>query len=196
MHISLYQKYKFGENIFQISKLKIKERIKEESYVEEVEIKRVYPGTVKIIVEERKPTYMIEKNGLYVYIDKNGYVLEESATPLEIPILQGLVTDFSNISLGERIKEEDLLKFNSLIKILDGIKNNDIEQRLTKIDISDTNNYILEFAEENKTFMLGNTSDLSTKMLWIKRFIEQNKSAKGIIHLNTDNVYFSETKEQ
>lgn len=192
----LYQKYKFGENIFQISKLKIKERIKEESYVEEVEIKRVYPGTVKIIVEERKPTYMIEKNGLYVYIDKNGYVLEESATPLEIPILQGLVTDFSNISLGERIKEEDLLKFNSLIKILDGIKNNDIEQRLTKIDISDTNNYILEFAEENKTFMLGNTSDLSTKMLWIKRFIEQNKSAKGIIHLNTDNVYFSETKEQ
>lgn len=139
---------------------------------------------------------MIEKNGLYVYIDKNGYVLEESATPLEIPILQGLVTDFSNISLGERIKEEDLLKFNSLIKILDGIKNNDIEQRLTKIDISDTNNYILEFAEENKTFMLGNTSDLSTKMLWIKRFIEQNKSAKGIIHLNTDNVYFSETKEQ
>ena len=83
-----------------------------------------------------------------------------------------------------------------MIKILDGIKNNDIEQRLTKIDISDTNNYILEFAEENKTFMLGNTSDLSTKMLWIKRFIEQNKSAKGIIHLNTDNVYFSETKEQ
>jgi len=139
---------------------------------------------------------MAEKNGLYVYIDKNGYILEETAEKLEIPILQGLMTDLNNIELGERIREEDLLKFNGLIKIQDGIKNNDIEQKLTKINISDTNNYILEFAEEGKTVMIGDTSDLSTKMLWIKYFMEQNKSSKGIIHLNTDNVYFSETKEQ
>lgn len=130
-----------------------------------------------------------------MYIDKNGYILEENIQKLELPILQGLVTDFNNINLGERILEEDLLKFNDLIKMQDGIKNNDIEQKLTKIDISNTDNYILEFSEDNKTVMFGDTSDLSTKMLWIKYFIEQNKTAKGIIHLNTDDVYFSENKE-
>ena len=187
-----YLKYKFGENIFRIRKSKIKENIEKESYVEEIQIQRELPGTVKIITTERTPEYMIEKNGMYIYIDKNGYALEENSNSLELTILKGLTTNIDNLKVGERISDEDLSKFNDLIKINDSIKNNNIEQRLSKIDISDDKNYILEFEEEKKKVLLGEASDLSTKMLWIKYFIEQRKNAQGIISLNTDDVFFTE----
>ncbi len=181
-----------GENIFRISKSKIIEQIKTESYVESVQIKRQYPGTIVITVTERTPAYMIEKNGgMYAYIDKNGYNLETNAEALEIPILIGTVTDIENLELGARVYDEDLSKFNDLIKIVDAIKNNNIEERLISIDISDDSNYILEFSNSNKTIILGDTSELSTKMLWIKYFMERTEEGAGTVHLsNIDNVYF------
>ncbi len=185
-----------GENIFSISKTKITEAIKTESYVESVEIAREYPGTVVISVVERTAQYMIERSGgQYIYIDKNGYALEITSEALELPILTGITTDTDSLNPGDRIDEEDLSKFNDLIKITDGLKNNGIETNLTSIDISDEDSYVLEFSSESKTVILGDTSDLSTKMLWIKYFIQNKSGIAGTIHLDTTNVYFTPTNE-
>ena len=180
-----------GENIFKLRKERAKKMIKQESYVEDVEIRRKYPGTVVINVTERTPKYMIEKNGMYIYVDKNGYLLEMNQIPLESCILSGIKTNLDNAQLGSRLSEDDISKFNDLIKITDGVKNNNIVAKLHSIDISDSNNYVLEFKAENKKVILGDTSNLSTKMLWIKELMELNKNEKGTIHLNTDNIYFS-----
>ena len=102
-----------------------------------------------------------------------------------------MTTDLENTPIGERINETDLEKFNDIIKITDGITNNEINAKLTSINIEDDKNYILEFAEENKTIMLGDTSDLSVKMEWINFFIEQNKGEIGTVHLNSQEVYYS-----
>ena len=78
-----------------------------------------------------------------------------------------------------------------MIKIVDAVKNNDITAKLSSIDITDDNNYILEFAEEKKNVMLGNTLDLSAKMAWIKLFIKEKQNESGNIYLNTKDIYFS-----
>lgn len=193
-YISLSE-IKLGENIFRISKSKVRSAITKESYVEEVEIKRKLPGTVSIIVTERTPKYVIEKNGgIYMYIDKNGYYLEDSMETLDFPIIRGTLTDIYKLNPGDRILQEDLEKFNDLIKITDGIKNHNIEQKLSTIDISDDNNYKIEFTSEKKKIMLGDTSNLSTKMEWIRYFMEETKTQAGTIYLNTENVYFAPDK--
>ncbi len=182
---------KTEENIFRINKSKIIEGIKTESYVEEVEIGRELPGTIIITVEEREPKYRIEKNGgLYMYIDKNGYYLEETTENTNMPILRGIKTDIENLKPGDRMIEEDLEKFNDLIKIIDGVKSNNIEE-LSIINMSDKSNYVLEFISDQKKVMLGDISNLSTKMIWIKYFMTNEGNKKGIIHLNTENVYFA-----
>lgn len=178
------------ENIFKISKSRIRELIKEEPYVEEVEVKRELPGTVSLIVTERMPSYMIEKSGMYIYIDKNGYALETSTESLDLPILKGVRTDLDNLKMGERLLDEDLAKFNDLIKIIDSVKNNDIEE-LTSIDISNENSYVLGFETEKKEATIGDTSNLSTKMLWIKYFIEKRREQNGTIHIEGTNIYFA-----
>ena len=194
-YISLSE-IQIGENIFRISKSKIIEQIKQESYVENVEVKREYPGTVVITVTERTPAYMIEKNGeMYAYIDKNGYNLETTTQALDIPILKGTITDIENLEKREKISDEDLSKFNDLIRIMDGIKNNNIQEKLLSVDISDDKNYILEFKNSNKKVILGDTSELSTKMLWIKYFMEKSEEEAGTVHLNDiENVYFEPTR--
>lgn len=180
-----------GENIFGIDKTNIQSSIKEEAYVETVQIKSIYPNKVEIHVTERYVSYLAESNGKYFYLDKNGYILETSFSPLDLPIIKGYTTDLENAEIGSRIDETDFEKFNDLIKIIDAVQNNDIDTKLTSIDVSDVNNYILEFTDENKKIMLGDSSDLSAKMAWINLFIKEKKNDKGTIYLNADKVYFS-----
>ncbi len=68
---------------------------------------------------------------------------------------------------------------------------NNVDAKLNSIDITDSSNYILEFTEEKKKIMLGDSSDLSAKMAWINFFIKENKDKQGTVYLNTANVYFS-----
>lgn len=181
-----------GENIFRVSTLNSKSKIEEESYVEEVKIERSLPDTIVITVKERTPKYMSEAyGGMFAYIDQNGYYLETNSEKLDLPILRGMITDINNLKPGDRIVEKDLDKFNDLIKIIDGVKNKDIQAKLSYIDISNHNNYILEFETENKKVMLGDTLGLSTKMIWTEYFLKENKNKAGIIHLDTDDVYFA-----
>ena len=180
-----------GENMFKVSKAKVENLIKQEAYVEDIEVIREYPGTIVIKTKERKPKYQTEKNGMYIYIDRNGYTLEESSQKLDLPILKGIVTDLVAIKMGDRLSEEDLSKFNDLIKITETIENNNVTAKLSNIDISDYNNYILEFEEAKKTVILGKTNDLNAKMSWINLLMKEREGEKGIIHLETENVYFS-----
>lgn len=74
---------------------------------------------------------------------------------------------------------------------MDALEHNNIDARLEYIDITDKNNYILEFTEENKKIILGEASDLSAKMAWINLFIKEHKNESGTVYLNAKDVYFA-----
>lgn len=130
--------------------------------------------------------------GRYFYLDKNGYVLNISLSAIsDMPQIKGITGGLENQEIGERIDEKEFEKFSDLIKIRNAMENNGVNAKLSSIDISDGNNYILEFTEENKKIMLGDISELSTKMAWIKLFIENYKETNGTVYLNANNVYFA-----
>lgn len=184
-----------GDNIFSVQKTSIIQEIKKEPYVETVEIKSVYPNKIEINIVEREISYLAEQNGRYFFIDKHGYILETNLAPLDYLIIKGCNTNFETLKEGDRIGEKDIVKFNDLIKIVDAMQVNNIEAKLTSIDISNDENYVLELSEEKKTVMLGNTQDLSAKMAWINYCIRQNKNESGIIYLNSNPIYFSPKEE-
>ena len=51
-----------GQNIFEVRKTDVKNKIEKDPYVESVEVKNVYPGTVEIAVKERYMVYTAEMN--------------------------------------------------------------------------------------------------------------------------------------
>lgn len=183
--ISLSQ-IQLDENTFKIVKNKVKKNIKQSAYVENVKVKRNLPNTITIEVEERTPTYMIAFANAYAYINNQGYFLEISKNKLELPILTGFLTKEEDIQEGNRLCLEDLQRLDDVLQIMKSATSNEIANLVTKINIANKQNYILELKEEKKTVQMGDTSNLSTKMLYIKSILEQNKKIEGEILVNTD----------
>ena len=183
---------KTGENIFNFRKSTIISNIKTNGYVESVKIKRKLPTKIDIIIEERTPTYLIcLEEGQFAYINNQGYILEKSEIKLPLSIITGISTNMENVIEGNRLENEDLEKLQNVIQIIDAMKNIEIEEELSKIDITNKNNYILTFEQEAKEVYLGDVSNLSSKILYMKCVLEEQEGIPGIIYLNQEQVYFS-----
>lgn len=189
-----------GTNVFAISKKVIKSRLKENSYVNDVEIKRVLPNKIKLIVEERKVEYVLPLANSYVYIDKQGYILEISSDKPEVPIVLGFTTDLSNIKENDRLDDADLKKMNMLAKIVETANNNQIANLITKIDVSNEKDYTIYLDTEEKVAYLGDGSELNTRFLYVKKLLEIRKGEPGQIlvngDLNTEYVYFKKNEKE
>ncbi len=173
-------------NIFKFNKGLMKEKIKENAYIENVEVTRKLPSTVQIEVEEREARYMLQFADSYVYINNQGYMLEISNEKLEIPILIGFTTDLSNIKAGNRINVADLNKMNMVIKIYEAAKSNGLGELITKIDISNDKNYTIILEKEGKIVYLGDCSELNTRILYLKSILETSQGKSGELFLNVD----------
>lgn len=184
----------FDTNIFKFNKSEIENKIKENAYIEKVEISRKVPSTVEISVEEREVKYMLQFADSYVYINNQGYMLEISNEKLDVPVIVGFTTDLSNIKAGNRIDVADLKKMNMVIKIYETAKDNDLGDLISKIDISNPKNYTIVLEKEGKTVYLGDCSDLNTRIIYLKAILEANEGKSGTIFLNVDlnkeKVYF------
>ncbi len=173
-------------NIFKFNKGLVKEKIKENAYIESVELTRKLPSTVQIEIEEREVKYMLQFADSYVYINNQGYMLEISNEKLDVPILIGFTTDLSNIKAGNRINVADLNKMNMVIKIYEVAKSNGLGELITKIDISNEKNYTIILEKEGKTVYLGDCSELNTRILYLKSILETSQGKSGELFLNVD----------
>ena len=179
------------ENIFRISKSSIRKNVESEPYIESVNVKRVFPNRLEIIVEERVPRFLVEyTDGKYIYIDKNGYVLEFSNEKLELPILIGTSTEFESMIDTEgnenRLNEKDLKRLNVVLKIISIAESNEILDLITKIDFSDSSDYKLVLDSIGKIVHLGDCNDLNTRILWAKEIINSEKDNRGEIFVNSN----------
>lgn len=173
-------------NIFALNKLKAKKKILENPYVADVYIKRNYPNNISIEVKEKVPTFMIQFANSYIYVNNQGYMLEISTEPLNLPVLLGIKTDLSNVKPGKRLDVEDLKKFNILIQIMDITKNFELNTLISRIDITDSSDYIVYMDSEGKKIYLGDAIDLNTKILPLAEILNQTTGKSGEIFLNMD----------
>ena len=176
------------QNIFNFRTSKIINEIKQNAYIDKVEISRKLPDTVDIRVYEREVTFMLDFGNAYTYINNQGYILEITGQSKDIPTIEGYKTPKEDIQVGNRLCTEDLEKLEDILKIMEaaGSIDKEISGAITKINIEDKSNYILTLEKEKKTVYLGDISDLSTKMLWIKEFLSSEKNTEGIIYLNVN----------
>ena len=194
--VSLSQ-LKIGQNIFKYSSRKVEKEIKTNPYIESVNIKRKFPDKIEITVKERQKNYNVEFLNGYAYINNQGYILEISEQKLELPIVQGISTEEEKIVEGNRLNEQDLSRLEVIIQIMNICETYDLDKKVSKIDISDKNNYIIHMEEEKKTVYIGDESNLINKMLYIPTILEENKGKEGKIYIDKDatNKYKARFKE-
>lgn len=186
-----------GNNIYDLSKRTIIEHIKQNPYVDTVTIKRRLPDTIEITVTERKATYMLGILNSYAYINNQGYILEINEEEINTPIITGYTTQTEKIVPGNRLNDEDLLRLEMVLKIMDAISISGITETVNEIDISDKTNYTLKFYEEGKVAYLGDASNLTDRInIYLKAILQKEKGKEGEIFingdLNQDKVFFRE----
>lgn len=178
-------------NTYRYSKAQIETSIKEEPYIEDVVVKRKLPNTIKIEVKERTPNYIIMYSSSYVYINNYGYILEISNEPLSLPIIEGYATSQEKIVPGNRLEIDDLEKLNTVLKLTESMQNNEILDKVTSIDISDKNNYIIKMENERKTVYLGDASNINDRVLMLKEILIKEANFEGEVFIQDLNkIYF------
>lgn len=177
-----------NQNIFSFWTSDIKDAIKQNAYIDKVQISRKIPDKIEISVQERVATYMLTLGNAYVYINNQGYILEITSKKLAVPVIIGYNTPAEEIVEGNRLNETDLEKLNDVLKIMEAASSGDnkLAELITQIDISDKNNYILDISSEKKKIYLGDVSDLSTKILWINKILKDEEKNEGTIYLNVN----------
>ena len=177
---------KTDENTFKVSKKNIKNKVKANAYIENVKIRRKLPDKVEIIVVERVATYMIPFANSYIYINNQGYMLEITSQKAEMPAIVGISTPEEELHEGQGLISEDLVKLGEVLQIMESANANELVDLITKIDISNRQDYILTLEKEKKAIHLGDVSNLSTKMAYVKKILNDEKGVEGEILVNTD----------
>ena len=177
---------KLDENIFKFNKYNVKNKIKENAYIEDVKIHRKIPNVVQIEITQRQPKYSIDFMGKYAYINSQGYILEVADTNNGLPIIQGIATNEEEIVPNSRLNEDDLTSLENIIKIMDIAKENNLDTKVTSIDITNKNQYSIYIQEEKKRIHLGEDTNLGNKMLYAISIMEKEKGIEGDIYVNGD----------
>ena len=174
-------------NLFKISKKETISNIKENAYIQDVNINRKIFGTIEIEVKERIANFYIEFGGAYAYIDNNGYILEINTEKLvDKPKIVGYKTLEENINVGNKLDTEDIENISTVINILNVASNYGVREYISSVNIENNNNYILYLENEHKTVNLGDMTNIDIKMLYMQSIIEKEKDKSGTLNLDVD----------
>lgn len=177
-------KIELEQNMFKYRKEDIINNIKENAYIDTVKVSRKFPDTIELEVSERSATFMIKFANAYAFINNQGYILEITDKKQDLPTITGIQTKQEDIQTGNRLCTEDLKRLEDVLKIMESAVSNNINDLITQIDITNHDDYKLILQKKKKIVYLGDTSNLSTKMLWIIKFNELEGDTQGEIMLN------------
>lgn len=192
-----------NENMFRVMESNIANNIKKNPYIKNVTVTKKLPSTIEIYVEERQIAFQIENDDKYLFIDGQGYILEESNfIDNGTLLIKNMTLNDDEKIPGKRLSDSNLSKLNDITNILnmsdefysDKDNTTTIKSIISEISIKD-NEYILTSKSESKTIYIGNGDNLNVKMQNLQAILIHEKGNAGTIYLNMDfitkNPYFS-----
>ena len=181
-------KLEINKNMFQKNLLFLNKNLKKNPYIKNASLKIVSSSEIELDIEERDEKYYISASNKFYTIDNSGMILKESITePTNLIKLSIFKTELVNIKVGEKLNESDIKDIEDISNI---IKNyiytikSDIE--ISEAYYNEKIGYVINLSQEKKVVYLGDKNKMETKILYLKKIIEQEKGIEGEIFLNKD----------
>ena len=183
-----------GENIFRINVKRSKDAVREIPYIDDVKIYRLLPAKVTIDVTERAETAYISCGDGYMLIDEDGRALEFTNITWGIPEITGIEAEA--LKEGEFIAPSDGSIVTVLKEAMSKLKEYELSDRVTAIDISEPDNIKFTF-DKNKEIITGGNFRIDYKLMMLKAVIEEiAPSEAGRIDLSVEGkALFSPSEE-
>ncbi len=106
-----------GEKLFDIDRIKVKENLENEVYVESVRVVYELPDKIFLDISEREEKYQVLFNNEFIVIDDKGIVLRTDMQKLDLISIESYVNVVYNI--GDSIEIEDLENFEKIFELIE-----------------------------------------------------------------------------
>lgn len=171
-------------NLFAFNTLKAKKTLLKNNYIAHVNIKKIFPSTLEIYIEEKEIYGYIPYVNNFIYMGKDGEVIDvKTSYNKKLPIITGLEFDF--FVLGEKLNVDNAEKFNLVVDFTNIFYEKNILNEVVKIDIS--NIYDIRLNIGNITVIMGDKSNLNVKINTLVEILKNlDTNEKGFLYLNDE----------
>lgn len=169
-----------GEKIFSLNKIDIIKKIKENPYIDEVQISKKIPSTIEVNINEKKGIYYEKSGEVYNIISSDLHILEKtnSIEGKKLIELKGL--DVANTEVGQSIGDSERSQkvLDLFYKMEEKMQSEQKGVSITSLDISDLSNIKAYFGDVE--VKIGNDENLTKKMSDAMNIYIQAKPQKYI----------------
>lgn len=168
------------DNLFMVSEDKIENNIRKKlPYIDNVELKRVFPDAVILTITDAKEYAYYFSNESYYILSNNGYVLNQQSEAPENVF--EIVTSGITGKIGEKAVYDSLAEEELVCTLITELGNKQIN--VDKIDVSNIIEITLE-VEGRFTVILGNADYTQEKIAHLSGMIKSIPDRKGRINLS------------
>jgi len=177
-----------GINILSFNARGARRELLQNHYIERVVIERdLFNGVLTITIRERVLSGFIEhSSGSFIYIDKNGRVLDVRSYYTErMPIVVGL--QFTEFRIGEILRVANQAAFDHLVVLTQLFNKYEIEADVLRVDLSDVTD--IQILWGNVSVFFGDIRDADEKIRTAKAIIQRldDDNLKGFLDIRDIN---------
>lgn len=153
--------------------------------IKDIKVEYDVPGKLVVSIEERTPVLVTEKDGMYLYVDSEGYLLGAytQADKPDMPVVKGIV--INDYKVGAKIADGKNVSIDAAIKICGMMKQLSMLSHIDIIDVSDYNNICMH-CSPSLTIKFGGADDVGRKLSYIKGVIDSgyNGESNGVLDVS------------
>lgn len=153
-----------GTNMAFLTNKKLRDMFNDNYYISEVKMKKVYPSTLKLTVNEKNALYYQKSGNQYNILSDEMVYIESTNMMRSDNMIEIKGVDFTGRGIGETISEGDRQKdiLKKIYKVQGFLNDNFKNVKISCIDISDLSDLKCYF--NNIVVYLGNDEDLINKV--------------------------------
>ena len=160
-HVISLSNIEYDQHVFKVDTQTVMDSIDEDPLIKPISIDIVYPDTVAIMIEERKPAACIVKEGTTIVIDDDCFVLEVNMQTEEYTLPRVTGVQLENLQIGQQLGAQDAFQLGVLSRVL--TETEGIDLGLVGIDVMHTADIKL-MTQDGLTIEIGDDTQLPQKI--------------------------------
>ena len=106
-----------NQNIFKLNNSSLKNFLNKHNYIKSIEIKKIYPDTLEVLITKSSPIAIIDDQITFSYLGDNGKVFKDNKEYNSIPILKGEI-DIADAFVVLNLLDKSLYKLEDIKEII------------------------------------------------------------------------------
>ncbi len=159
-----------GGKIFDIDRLKVKENLEKEVYVESVRVVYELPNKIFLRIIERVDKYQVLTNNQYIIIDKDGIVLRTDADKLDLITIESYADIVYNI--GDSIQFENIENNEKVFKTIEYLNNEYGPETIKSFKVGLNNSFFFE-TQYKTTVKIDLGGDINYQIVFAMKIINE-----------------------